>query len=152
MKINFLDVVAIELLPKLQLVGITGKKVKIALFGINVVKVFIFILQKQSLNFIDKFCEMLHFCSLRLLFVRLLISIISINRYSWLKSLTSIAFRSKSSSQSDDFISTNLPDSESRNVIRAVNQRRRINGGINSLPKQRDGREAERSHNMHVTY
>lgn len=82
MKINFLDVVAIELLPKLQLVGITGKKVKIAFFDINVVKVFIFILQKQSLNFIDKFCEMLHFCSLRLLFVRLLISIISINRYS----------------------------------------------------------------------
>lgn len=95
---------------------------------------------------------MLHFCSLRLLFVRSLVSIISINPYSRLKSLTFIAFRSKSSSQSDDFISTSLPYSESRNVIRAVNQRRRINGGINLLPKQRDGREAERSHNMHVTY
>lgn len=69
-----------------------------------------------------------------------------------IEKLNVIAFRSKSSSQSDDFISTSLPDSESWNVIRAVNQRRRINGGINSLPKQRDGREAERSHNMHVTY
>lgn len=66
----------------LQLVGITGKEVKIAFFGINVVKVFIFIFQKQNLNFIDKFCEMLYFCSLRLLFVRWLVSIISINPYS----------------------------------------------------------------------